>query len=190
MFAQILKWILGYFCSSVFIVVQSLSCPTLWDPMNCSMPGFPVLHYLPKFAQTHVHWVSDDIQAPHPLLSPSPPAFSLSQHQDLFQWVGSLHQVPKYWSSRFSISPSNEYSGLISFRMDKLDLLAMQGTLRSLLQHSSSKASIIWHSAFFIVQLSHLYMTTGKTITLTGWTFVGKVMSLLFSMLTRFIIWL
>ena len=94
---------------------------------------------------------------------------------------------PKYWSFTFSISPTNEYSGLISFRMDWLDLLAVQGTLKSLLQHHSIKASILWCSAFFIVQLSHPYMTTGKTIALTRWTFVGKVMSLLFNMLSRFI---
>ena len=94
---------------------------------------------------------------------------------------------PKYWSFSFSISPSSEYSGLISFRMDWLDLLAVQGTLKNLLQHHSSKASILWCSAFFIVQLSHLYMTTGKTIALTRWTFVGKAMSLLFNTLSRLI---
>ena len=95
---------------------------------------------------------------------------------------------PKYWSFSFSISPSNEYSGLISFRKDWLDLLAVQGTLKSLLQHHSSKASILPHSAFFMVQLSHLYVTTGKTIALTRWTFVGKIMSLLFNMLSRLVI--
>ena len=95
---------------------------------------------------------------------------------------------PKYWSFSFSISPSNEYSGLISFKMDWLDLLAVQGTLKSLLQHHSSKASILWHSTFFIVQLSLPYMTTGKTIALTRWTFIGKVMSLLFNMLSRLVI--
>ena len=114
-----------------------------------------------------------------PLFSP---AFCLSQHQGLFQWVGSSHQVTPFWSC--SISPSNEYSGLISFRIDWLDLLAVQGTFKSLLQHHSSKASILWCSAFFIVQLSH----TGKTIALTRWAFVGKVMSLLFNMLSRFVI--
>ena len=124
--------------------------------------GSPILHSLPKFAQTHVHWVSDAIQPPHPLWPPSPPALNLSQHQGLFQWVSSSHQVPKYWSFSFNISPSNEYSGLTSFRMDWLDLLAVQGTLKSLLQHHSSKASILWGSAFFMVQLSHPYMTTGK----------------------------
>ena len=95
---------------------------------------------------------------------------------------------PKYWSFSFSISPSNEHSGVISFRMDWLDLLAVQGTLKSLLQHHSSKASILWHSAFFTVQLSHPYMTTGKTIALTRWTFVGKVISLLFNILSRLVI--
>ena len=123
------------------------------------------LHYLPEFAQTRVHWVSDAIQPSHPLSSPSPPAFNLSQHQGLFKWVSSLHQVAKkYWSFSFNISPSNEYSGLISFRMDWLDLLAVQGTLKSSFQHHSSKASILQCSAFFIVQLSHPYMTTGKTM--------------------------
>ena len=95
---------------------------------------------------------------------------------------------PKYWSFSFNISPSNEHSGLISFRMDWLDFLVVQGTLKSLLQHHSSKASILWHSAFFIVQLSHPYMTTGKTVSLTRWTFVGKVMSLLFNILSRLVI--
>ena len=112
--------------------------------------------------QTHVHWVSNAIQPSHLLLSPSPPAFNPSQHQGLFQWVSSSHHVAKCWS--FSISLSNEYSGPISFRMDWLDLLAVQGTLKSLLQHHSSKASILRWSAFYISQLSHPYMTTGKTI--------------------------
>ena len=129
---------------------------------------------LPELAQTHVHRVSDAIQPSHPLLFPSPPALNLSQHQSLFPQVGSLHQVIKDWSFGFSISPSNVYSGLISFRIDWFDLLAVQGTLKSLLQHHSCKASILWHSAFFIVQLSHPYMTTGKIIALTRWIFVGK----------------
>ena len=156
------------------------SCPTLCNFMDCSMPGFPDLHYLPEllpgfpvpyylpeFPQTHVRWAGDAIQQPHPLLSPSPPAFNLSQHQGLFQWVSSSHWVAKYWSFSFSISPSSEYPGLISFRMDWFDLLAVQGILKSLLQHHSLKASILWCSAFFMVQLSHPYMTTGKTIALT-----------------------
>ena len=156
--------------------------------MNCSTPGFPVLHHLPEFAQTHVHWVDDAIQLSHPLSSPSPPAFNLSQHQGFFRWVSSLHRWPKYWSFSFSISPSNEHPGLISFRMDWLDFLAVQGTLKNLLQYHSSKASILQCWAFFIVQLSHSYMTTGKTIALTRQTFLGKVMSLLFNMLSRLVI--
>ena len=148
--------------------------------MDCSMPGLTVHHQLPESTQTHVHWVGNAIQPSHPLSSPSPPTFNLSQHQGLFQWVSSSHQVAKDWSFCFSISPSNEHQGLISFRMDRLELLAVQGTLKSLLQHHSSKASILQHSTFFIVQLSHPYMTTGKTIALTRWTFIGKVMSLLF----------
>ena len=125
------------------------------------------------------------IQPSYPLSSPSPPAPNPSQHQSLFQWVNSLHHVAKYWSFSFSISPSNEHPGLIYFRMDWLDLLAVQGTLKSLLQHHSSKASIRWCSAFFTVQLLHPYMTTGKTIALTRRIFVGKVMSLLLNMLSR-----
>ena len=156
--------------------------------MDCSMPSFPVHHHLSEIAQTHVYTVSDTIQLSHPLSFPSPPAFNLSQHLGLFQWVNSLHQVAKVWSFSFSISLSNEYSGLISFRMDWLDLHAVQRTLKSLLQHHTSKASIFWHSAFFIVQLSHPYMTTGKTIALTRWTFVDNVMSLLFNMLSRLVI--
>ena len=163
------------------------SCLTLCDPMDCSMPGFPVLHYLPEFAQTHDHWISDAIQPSYPWSHPSPPALNLSQHQGLFQWVSFSHQWPKYWSFSFSISSSNEYSRLISFGIDWFDLLAVQGTLKSLLQHHSSKASILWHSAFFMVQLSHLYMTTGKIIALSRQTFVGKVMSLLFNMLSRLV---
>ena len=124
----------------------------------------------------------------HPLWSPSPPALNLSQHQSLFKWVSASHQVAKYWSFSFNISPSSEHPGLISFRMDWLDLLAVQGTLKSLLQLHSSKVSILRRSAFFIVQLSHPYMTTGKTISLTRQTFIGKVMPLLFNMLSRSVI--
>ena len=161
------------------------SCLTLCDPKNHSMPGLPVHHQLPEFTQTHVHWVSDAIQTSHPLSSPFPPAPNSSQHQSLFQWVSSSHQVAKVLEFRFSIIPSKEISRLISFRMDWLDLLAVQGNLKSLLQHHSSKASILRRSTFFTVQLSHPYMTTGKTIALTRWTYVGKVMSLLFNMLSR-----
>ena len=117
------------------------------------------------------------------LLPPIPPSIRV------FSSESTLHmRWPKYWSLSFSISPSNEHPGLISFRMDWLDLLAVQGTLNSLLQHHSSKASILWHSAFFTVQLSHPYMTTGKTIALTRWIFAGKAMSLLFNMLSRLVI--
>ena len=132
------------------------SCPTLCDPMNCSTPGLPVHHQLPESTQTHVHWVGDTIQPSHALSSPSPPALNLSQHQGLLKWVNSLHQVAKVLEFQFNISPSNEHPGLISFSLDYLDLLAVQGTLKSLLQHHSSKASILQCSAFFIVQLSHL----------------------------------
>ena len=156
------------------------SCPTLCDPMDCSTPGLPVHHQLLEFTQTHVHWVGDAIQPSHPLSFPSPPAFTLSQGIRVFSNESALRiRWPEYWSVSFSISPSSEYLGLICFRMDWLDLLAVQGTLKSLLQHHSSKALIHWCSAFFIVQLSHPYMTTGKTIALTRWTFVDKVMSLL-----------
>ena len=205
--------------------------------MDCSKPGLPVHHQLPEFTQTHVHWVGDAIQPSHPLLSPSPPTFNLSQHQGLFRegnsnplqysclenprdrgaWWAAIYGVtqsqtrlkrlssgsssrvfsnesalhmrwPKYWSFSFSISPSNEHSGLISFRTDWLDLLAVQGTFKSLLQHHNSKASILRCSAFFTVQLSHPYMNAGKTVALTRWTFVDKVMSLLFNMLSRLVI--
>ena len=146
------------------IVVQSLSRVWLSDIMNCNTPAFPVLHHLLELTQAHVHWVGDAIQPSHPLSSPSPPVLTLSQHQGLFQWASSSHQVAKVLEIfSFSIRPSNEYLGLISFRKDWLDLLAVQGTLKSLLQHHSSKASIHRCSAFFMVLLSHLYMTTGKT---------------------------
>ena len=117
---------------------------------------------------------------PHFLLPPIPPSIRVFSNESTLRITW-----PKYWSYSFSISPSNEHPGLISFRMDWLDLLAVQGTLKSFLQHHSSKASILWRSAFFTVQLSHPYMTTGKTIALTRWTFVGKVMSLLFNMLSK-----
>ena len=205
------------------------ACPTLCDPMDCSTPGFPVLHHLPELAQTDVHWVGDAIQPPHPLSPSSPAAFNLSQHQGLFHWVHCSHQVAKVleiqlqhqsfqwimsnslqphglyspWNSpgqntgvgslsllqlifptqelnqdllhcrwvlnqlSYQGEPSNEYSGLISFSIDWFDLLVVQGTLKSLLQHHSSKVSILWHSAFLMVQLSHPHVTTGKTIAFT-----------------------
>ena len=164
------------------------SCPIFCNPMDCSMPGFPIYHQLLELAQTPVHWVGDAIHyliLCHPLLLlPSVlPSIRVFSNESVLRirW-------PKYWSFSFSICPSNEYSGLIFFRMDWLDLLEVQGTLKSLLQHHSSKASILWHSALFIVQLSHPYVTTGKTVALTRWTFVCKVMSLLFNMLSRLVI--
>ena len=164
------------------------SCPTLCDPMHCSMPGLRVLHQLPELAHTHAHQVSDAIPSSHPLSSPLLPP-SIFPNIRVFSNESVLRiRWPKYWSFNFSISPSNEYSGLISFRIDWFDLFAVQGTLKSLLQHHSSKASILWHSAFFMVQLSHPYMTAGKTIALNRWTFVSKVMSLLFNMLSRLVI--
>ena len=135
--------------------------------MNRSTPGLPVHHQLLEFTQTHVHQVGDAIQPSHSLSSPSPPALNPSQLQSLFQLVNFCMRWSKYWSFSFSISPSNKHPGLISFRMDWLDLLAVQGTLKSLLQHHSSKAFILWRSVFFTVQLSHPHMTTGKTIALT-----------------------
>ena len=158
-------------------------CLTPCDPMYCSTPDFSVHRQLQEFTQTHVHWVSDAIQLSCLLSFLSPPAFSLSQHQSLFQWVSSCIRWTKYWSFSFSISPSNEYSGWVSVRINWFDLLALQGTIKSLFQHHNSKASILWCSDFFMVQLSHLYMATGKTIALTRQTFVSKVISLLFNML-------
>ena len=175
-------------CQIVQFSSVTLLCLTLCYPLDCSMPGFPVHHQLPQLAQTHVHWVGDAMQPSHPLLSTSPPAFNLSQHQSIFQWVSSSHQVAKVLELQFSISPSNECAGLISFKIDWLDLLGVQGILKCLLQHHISKASILWQSALFMVQLSHPYMITGKTIALTRWTIVGKVMSLLFNMLSRLVI--
>ena len=156
--------------------------------MNRSTPGLPVHHKLLEFTQTHVHQVSDAIHPSHPrlsllLLPPIPPSIRVFSNEStlLMRW-------PKYWRFSISIIPSKEIPGLISFRMDWLDLLAVQGTLKSLLQQHSSKAQILQPSAFFIVQFSHPYMTTGKTKALTRQTFAGKVMSLLFNMLSRLVI--
>ena len=155
---------------------RSVMCNSL-PPHGLQHARLPcLLPTLLELAPTHVHQVSDTIQPSHPLSSPSPPALNLPSIRVFFELALSITRL-KYWSFSFSISPSNEYSGLISFRMNWLDLLVVQGTLKSLLQHHSSKASILQHSAFFIVQFSHPYMTTGKTIALTRWTFVGKVMS-------------
>ena len=160
-------------------------CPTLCDPMNCSTPGLPVSitnsRSLLKVMSIESVMPSNHLILCHPLLLPPSifPSIRVFSDESVLQirW-------PKYWSFSFNISPSNEYSRLISFKMDWLDLLAVQGTLKSLLQHHSSKASILGQSAFFIVQLSHPFMTIGKIIALTKWTFVGKVMSLLFNMLS------
>ena len=148
--------------------------------MDCNMPGFAVLHYLLGFSHVHVHWISDAIQPSHPL----PPLLllpSIFPSIRVFSSDSTPHiRLPKYWSFSISISSSSEYSGLISFRIDWFDLLAwsrFHGNLKSLFQHYSSKAPILQFSVFFMVQLSHPYMTTGKTITLTRWTFVGKVMA-------------
>ena len=160
------------FCILIFcyrcLVAQSRLA--LCDPMDCSTPGSSVLHHLPEFTQIHISWVSEAT------ISPSNRS--------------ALHIRPRYWSFSFSfsISPSNEYSGLTSLRIDLFDLLAVQGSLKSLLQHHSSKASVLWCSAFFMVQLSHPYTTAGKTIAFTIWILVSKVMSLLFNMLLRFVI--
>ena len=170
------------------VIVQMLSRVQLCNPMDCSMPGFPSLHYHPEFAHSCPlnQWC-------HPTISSS--VIPFSSCLQYFPASGSFPMKrwqsirwPKYWSLSFSISPSNEYSELISFRMDLLDLLAVQGALKSLLQHHSSKVAVLWCSAFFIVQLSHPYMTTRKTISLTRQTFVGKVISVLFNLLSRLVI--
>ena len=155
----------------------SQSCPTPWDPMDYSTPGFPIPHHLLEFAQVHIHCIGDDVQAPHPLtplhLLPSifPSIGDFSNELSIHVWWS------KHWSFTFSISPCSQYSGLISLKMGWFDLLAVQGTFRSLLQHHSSKVSILWHSVLFTVQLSQLYMTTGKTTAMTIQTFVGKIVS-------------
>ena len=174
--------------SSVQFVSVAQSCPTLCDHMNCSTPGLPVHRQFLEFTQTHIHRVGDAIQPSYPLLSTFPPAPNPSQHQSLFQWVNSSHEVAKILEFlSFSNIPSKEHPGLI-FRMDWLDLLTVHGTFKSLFQHHSSKASILRHSAFFTVQITDPYMTTGKTIALTRWTSVGKVISLLLNMLSRLVI--
>ena len=162
---------------SVQFISVAQSCPNLCNPVNRSMPGLPVHNHLPEFTQTHVHRVCDAIQPSHPRSSPSPPVPNPSSIR-VFSFESTLcTRWPKYWRFSFSIIPSKEIPGLISFRMNWLDLLAVQETLKSLLQHHSPKASILRCSAFFTVQLSYPYMTTGKTIALIRWTLVGKVMS-------------
>ena len=169
-------------------VLVAQPCPILCALMDHSMPGFPVHHQLLELTQTHVQesmMASNQLILCHPLLLPPSvfPSIRVFSNESVLciRWR-------KTWSFSFSISPSNEYSELISFRIDRLDFLAVQGILKSLLQHHSSKASILWRSAFFMVQLSHPYMTTGKTIALTRRTFIGKVMSLLFNMLSGLVI--
>ena len=164
------------------------SCLTLCDPMNRSIPGLPVHHKpqsLLKLMPIKSVMPSSYLILCSPLLllPPIPPRIRVFSNESVccITW-------PKYWSFSFSINPSNEHPGLISFRMDWLDLFSVQGTLKSLLQHHSSKASILWHSVFLMVQLSHPYITTEKTIALSRWTFVGKVMSLLFNMLSSLVI--
>ena len=156
--------------------------------MDCSMPGFLVHHQLPELTQTHVHRVGDIIQPSHPLSSPSPPALNLSQHQVLFQRVSSSHQVAKVLEFQLQHQSFQWISRTDFLKIDWLDLLATQGTLKSLLQHPSSQASILQPSSSFIVQLSHPYMTTEKTIALSRRTFVGKIMSLLLNILSRLVI--
>ena len=180
--------------NSVFLLLKSVSqfscsvmSKTLCNPMNHSTPGLPVHYQLPEFTKlTSIKSVMPSNHLIHcrpPLLLPS-----IFPSIRVFSNESVLHmRWPKYWSFSFNISPSSEYSGLISFRRDWLDLLAVQGTLKNLLQHHSSKASVLRHLAFFMVQLSHPYLTTGKTIALTRRTFVGKVMSLLFNMLPRLV---
>ena len=157
--------------------------------MDCSTPGLPVHHQLPELTQTHVHPVSDAIQPSHPLSSPSPPALNLSQHQGLFKWVISSHQVAKVLEFQLQHQSFQwTFRTNFSFRMNWFYFLAVQGTLKHLLQHHRSKASILQHSAFFIDQLSHPYKTTGKNRALTRWTFVGKAMSLLLNILSSLVI--
>ena len=157
--------------------------------MNGTTPGFPVHHQHPELAQIHLHRVNDAIQPSHPLSSPSPPTFNLSQHQGLFKWVSSSHQVANIWGFQLQ-HQSFQWIFRTDFLQDWLvsSPCCPRDSQDYLLQHHSSKASILWHPAFFIVQISHPYMTTGKTIALTRWTFVGKVMSLLFNMLFRLVI--
>ena len=155
------------------------SCPTLCDPMDCSTQDFPVLHHLPEFAKTHVHWVGDAIQPSHPLMPPFPSALNLSQHEGLFQRVGSLHQVAK-------ILELQQQSFQWIFRVDFLQDWLVWYPCSPCDSQESPQTPILWCSALFMIWLSHPYLTTGKTIALTIWTFVGTVMSLIFDMPSRF----
>ena len=187
-FFFLLNWDIVAFNSVQLFSSVTQSCPTLCDPMNHSTPG--TLSITNSWSLLKLMCIELVMPSSHlilccslVLLPPIPPSIRVFPNESIF-WM----RWPKYWSFSFSISPSNEHPGLISFRMDWLDLLAVQGTLKSLLQHHSSKASIFQRSVFFTVQLSYPYMTTGKTIPLTRWTFVGKVMSLLFNMLSRLVL--
>ena len=178
----------GFSCSTLQFSSVTQSYPTLCDLMDCSTPGLPVHHQLPEFGQ--LMSIDSVMPSSHVIL-----CYALLLLPSIFSTIRVFSNEspfcirwPKYWSFSLNISPSNEHSGLISFRMDWLDLLALQGTLKSLLQYHSSKTSILWHSAFFIIQLSYQYMTTAKIIGLTRWIFVGKVMSLLFNMLSMLVI--
>ena len=171
------QWTYSLFYHHYLILFSSVtqSCSTLCNPMDCSTPGFSVHHQLPDFTQTHVHRISDAIQPPHPLSSPSSPTFNLFQHQGLLKWVSS-DQVAKVLEFQLQYQSFQWIFRTDFLWMDWLNLLVVQGTLKSLLQHHTSKASMLRHSAFFIVQLLHPYMTTGKTIPLTRpRTFVGNV---------------
>ena len=181
-FLCILQTCIYRYCSCCCSVAQL--CSILCDPMDCSTSGFPVLHHLRELAQTLVHWVSDALQPSFSLSSPSPPAFNLSQHQGLFKcFTSDCQRIGASASTSVPLMNIQDWFPSI----DWFDLLAVQGTLKSL-QHHSWEASILWHSTFFMVQLSHPYMTTAKTIALTRWNFLGKVMSLLFNTLSRFVI--
>ena len=184
--SQFVYWMSVYYIYCCYSVAQS--CPALHDPMDCSIAGSPVPHHLPEFAQVHAHWTGDAsshliLWCPLLLLAS---VFTIIR--DFSNELTVLIRWPKYWSFSFSISPSNDYPGLISLKIDWFDPLSVQGTLKTFLQHHSSKAPILQQSAFFMVQLSQLYLTTGKTITLTIWTLVGKVMSLPFNTLSSFVI--
>ena len=173
------------FCCCCSSVTQSWL--TFCNPMDCSIPGLPVPHHLPEFAQVFVYCIGDVIQLSHPLMPSSPSALDLSQHQRFSSELSFHIRWPQYWRLSFSISPSSEYSGLITLKIDWFDLLAVQRTFQSLIQHPHSwKASILWCSAFFMIQILQPYLITGKTIALTIWTFVGRVMSLLYNTFSVF----
>ena len=173
------------------MLFSTQSCPTVWDPMDCSTPAFPVLHYFTKFAQTHVQLIDNAIQSSHPLSHPTPPALNLFQHHGLFQWVGSSHQVAKGLELQLQYQSSQWIFRVNFFRIDWFDHLAVQRTLKSLLQHHSLKASILQHSAFFMTSHIHTWLQEKPQLWLYG-PLLSKwylwVMSLLFNMLSRFVI--